>query len=82
MYCPTTPEQGAAIFRSLVHGHVFKDGNKSTGVAFWKEFIQVHEIRCTLQDRELLDIAQKVAEENLSDTSHIAEVLLIMNSIT
>ena len=38
IYHSTTAEQGAAIFRSIAKGHMFRDGNKRTAVTFWKEF--------------------------------------------
>lgn len=55
---------------------MFRDGNKRTAVTFWQEFMRVHGIQCTLKEKQLLDVAQKVAEGKLLDTSHIAEALL------
>ena len=75
VYHSTEAEQGAAIFRSIVQGHMFENGNKRTAVAFWKEFQRLHGVRSMPSEERLLDIASKVAKGKLNDIATIAEAL-------
>jgi len=74
-YYSTTAEQGVSIFRSIVQGHVFKNGNKRTAVTFWQSFVKSNYLPCTLSEVQLLDVAYKVAMGELTDTVHIATAL-------
>ena len=75
MYHSTAAEQGASIFRSIVKGHMFENGNKRTAIAFWKEFVRAHGIHCVPSEKRLLDVAGKVTKGELYHIPTIAEAL-------
>ena len=75
LYCSTAAEQGASIFRFIIHGHMFKNGNKRTAVAFWREFMSAHNAHCVLSEEQLLKVAGKVAKGELSTITSIAGAL-------
>ncbi|MGV0752405.1 Fic family protein [Empedobacter brevis] len=40
LYYENVAKQGAAIFRSISHGHMFNDGNKRTAVGAFQYFAE------------------------------------------
>ncbi|WP_341836427.1 RHS repeat-associated core domain-containing protein [Chitinophaga pollutisoli] len=75
MYYETAAEQGAAIFRSISHGHMFIDGNKRTAVAAFESFAKKHGLSTVGKD-EMSNVATEVAKGKLTDVSEIAKKLI------
>ncbi|KAA2238879.1 hypothetical protein F0L74_21945 [Chitinophaga agrisoli] len=75
MYYETPAEQGAAIFRSISHGHMFENGNKRTAVFAFKLFAKQHGLS-TIGELDMLNVATQVAEGNITDVSQIASILV------
>ncbi len=73
-YYATVNEQGASIFKSIVKGHMFLDGNKRTGIAAIQEFAKQMGLNTT-SEAELTRIALEVAEGKITDISIIAQQL-------
>ncbi len=71
----TAQEQGAAIFRSIAHGHMFSGGNKRTAVVVWRSFMRQYGIQSSLTNAQIMDIATKVATGKVQDVSRIASML-------
>ncbi|WHT39831.1 RHS repeat-associated core domain-containing protein [Myroides sp. mNGS23_01] len=74
MYYDTTAEQGASIFRSISGGHMFMNGNKRTAVATFNLFAKQNGLR-TVSQRQIRNVATKVATGKVSDVSQIAKKL-------
>jgi RHS repeat-associated protein len=74
MYYETPALQGAAIFRSISHGHMFLNGNKRTAVAAFQLFAKQHGIK-TVSKSKMMNIANKVATGTIEDVSQIANML-------
>ncbi len=75
-YYDNAAEQGAAIFQSISHGHMFVNGNKRTAVNAFKSFAKKAGLNINHTDDQLMDIATRVATGELSDVSEIAKALL------
>ena len=74
MYYDTAAEQGASIFRSISGGHMFMNGNKRTAVATFNLFAKQNGLR-TVSQRQIRNVATKVATGKVSDVSQIAKKL-------
>lgn len=74
LYYEVASEQGASIFRSISHGHMFLNGNKRTAVAAFQIFAERTGI-VTVSRSQMLDIATKVAQGEITDVSSIAKLL-------
>ena len=74
MYYENSAEQGASIFKSISHGHMFANGNKRTAVAAFEVFAKQHGLN-TVSKSEMMDVATKVATGEVSDVSQIAKML-------
>ncbi len=74
LYYEKSGEQGAAIFRSISHGHMFVDGNKRTAVAAIKAFAESNGLK-TVGQAKLFEAATKVATGEVTDVSQIATML-------
>ncbi|MFY0255159.1 type II toxin-antitoxin system death-on-curing family toxin [Chitinophaga sp. 30R24] len=73
-YYSTIAEQGAAIFRSISHGHMFQDGNKRTAVMAWQYFAEHNGIK-TLSYNELMTVATEVATGAMHEVEDIARAI-------
>jgi len=75
-YYSTVPEQGASIFKTIIKNHMFADGNKRTAVNMFKSFCNKSGITTTLTDAQLMDVANKVATNQLDDVLEISQQLI------
>ncbi|MFM2392612.1 MAG: tRNA(Glu)-specific nuclease WapA precursor [Bacteroidota bacterium] len=76
LYYENVVEQGASIFRSIAHDHMFGNGNKRTAVDMIKSFAKKANINIKKSDNELLDLANKVATGEIEDITEIAAKLI------
>ena len=76
LYYENVVEQGASIFRSISHGHMFGNGNKRTAVDMIKSFAKKANINIKKSDNKLLDLANKVATGEIEDVTEIAAKLI------
>ena len=76
LYYENVVEQGASIFRSIAHGHMFGNGNKRTAVDMIKSFAKKANITINKSDNELLDLASKIATGEIEDVTEIAIKLI------
>jgi len=61
---PSLFEKAAAIAWRIIHGHVFHDGNKRTGMEACRLFLDLN--GCTMRiDREVVDVALKIATSEM-----------------
>jgi death-on-curing family protein len=74
MYYETSMEQGASIFRSIIEGHMFRDGNKRTGVMTLELFGQLQNLALK-KTSELMEVATKIADGKMTDVSEIATAI-------
>ena len=74
MYYEKASEQGAAIFRSIAHGHMFVDGNKRTAVEAFISFAKIHGLKIVSKE-EMFNVAYKVAQGIVTDVSEISKML-------
>jgi death-on-curing family protein len=72
MYYESVAEQGAAIFRSISHGHMFVNGNKRTAVAAFQSFAKQNKLT-TVSQTKMMNVAEKVATGEITDVSEIAK---------
>lgn len=66
----TNEVKAAAIFRSIIQGHPFQDGNKRTAV-----LLIMYMCEPTCSEDTLFDTTIKVAEGRLKDPEEIANIL-------
>ena len=76
LYYENVVDQGASIFRSIAHGHMFGNGNKRTAVDMIKSFAKKANITIKKSDNELLDLASKVATGEIKVVTEIAVKLI------
>ena len=74
LYYETAAEQGASIFRSIAHGHMFFNGNKRTAIEAFKIYANHHGLK-TVSQKQMLNVATEVAQGNITDVSQIAKML-------
>lgn len=70
-----TAEQGASIFRSISHGHMFVDGNKRTAVQAFMYFAKQNGLK-TVPVQQIYNIANKVATGQITEVSQISKMLV------
>ncbi|SHM01939.1 RHS repeat-associated core domain-containing protein [Chryseobacterium polytrichastri] len=75
MYYDTAAEQGASIFRSISHGHMFVDGNKRTAVQAFMYFAKQNGLK-TVPVQQIYNIANKVATGQITEVSQISKMLI------
>ena len=75
MYYDTAAEQGASIFRSISHGHMFVDGNKRTAVQAFMYFAKQNGLK-TVPVQQIYNIANKVATGQITEVSQISKMLV------
>ncbi len=75
IYYETTAQQGASIFRSISHGHMFMNGNKRTAVAALQAFARQHELK-TVSQQQMMNVVVKVSTGQVTDVSQIAKMLI------
>ncbi|GLB49272.1 hypothetical protein Y10_16400 [Neptunitalea sp. Y10] len=68
MYYETAAEQGASIFRSISHGHMFMNGNKRTAVAAFQAFARQNGLK-TVSLQQMMNVATKVSTGQVTDVS-------------
>jgi death-on-curing protein len=58
---PTLVEKAAKLTWTIIHGHVFWDGNKRTGMSVLYAFLRWNGYRLNATDEETVEIALRVA---------------------
>ncbi|MCH6257920.1 FG-GAP-like repeat-containing protein [Puniceicoccaceae bacterium K14] len=74
-YYDDVAQQGASIFKSISHGHMFLNGNKRTAVYAFQQFANNSGLTINHSYGDLMDIATQVATGDLSDVADIAKAL-------
>lgn len=59
---PTLVEKAAKLAWTIIHGHVFWDGNKRTGMSVLYAFLRWNGYRLNTTSEETVEIALRVAE--------------------
>ena len=75
LYYGSAAEQGASIFRSISHGHMFMNGNKRTAVSAFQAFAKYNGLK-TVSQQQMLNIANQVSKGVITDVSEIARMLI------
>jgi death-on-curing family protein len=75
-YYSTIPEQGSSIFKTIIKNHMFADGNKRTAVNMFKSFCSKSGITTSLTDAQMMEVATKVATNQIDDVLEISQQLI------
>jgi len=75
-YYSTVPEEGASIFKTIIKNHMFADGNKRTAVNMFKSFCSKSGIKTSLTDAQMMEVATKVATNQIDDVLEISQQLI------
>ncbi len=74
-YYDDIADQGSSIFKTIIQNHMFENGNKRTAVDFLKSFAEKNSINIRLSSDELLDLATKIANKEVSEVSEITKLI-------
>lgn len=68
---PTISEKAAILAWTIIHNHVFLDGNKRTGISTMIVFLRLNGFYISAKEDEIFDVALKIA--NPGDTNYSPE---------